>query len=258
MLRSRGTSRIGGLEHFFSRHLGLFLIWQPVWRGEREIEPGQAFSVVAVACLLVGWLSWWLMAVWLAVLVGLIGGSVPRLAERGQRMISILAALYLLSMLLIWVVPQLFTDQVIEPALPILVRYALPLIPLAILVIRVPPRLPQNPVGVDLFYSLLFFLLVVALVLGSFVVREVSQGNYVIALAQTLFGIAVLLIGLSWLWYPHSGFAGLGYLLSSYLMSLGLPFERWVQRLAELAQEESQPQRFLAQAMQHMLHMPWV
>jgi signal transduction histidine kinase len=243
---------------FLLAHLGLFLIWQPVWRGEREIEPGQAFSVVAVACLLVGWLSWWLMAVWLAVLVGLIGGSVPRLAERGQRMISILAALYLLSMLLIWVVPQLFTDQVIEPALATLVRYALPLIPLAILVIRVPPRLPQNPVGVDLFYSLLFFLLVVALVLGSFVVREVSQGNYVIALAQTLFGIAVLLIGLSWLWYPHSGFAGLGYLLSSYLMSLGLPFERWVQRLAELAQEESQPQRFLAQAMQHMLHMPLV
>jgi signal transduction histidine kinase len=243
---------------FLLAHVGLFLIWQPVWRGEREVEPGQAVSVVAVACLLVGWLSWWLIAVWLAVLVGLIGGSVPRLAERGQRMISILAALYLLSMLLIWVVPQLFTDQMIEPALETLVRYALPLIPLAILVIRIPRRVPQNPAGVDLFYSLLFFLLVVALVLGSFVVRDASHGNYVIALAQTLFGIAVLLVGLSWLWYPHSGFAGIGYLLSSYLMSLGLPFERWVQRLAELAQEESQPQRFIAQAMQHMLDMPWV
>jgi signal transduction histidine kinase len=41
-------------------------------------------------------------------------------------------------------------------------------------------------------------------------------------------------------------------------MSLGLPFERWVQRLAELAQEEIQPQRFLAAALQHMLDMPWV
>ena len=243
---------------FLLAHLGLFLLWQPVWRGEREIEPGQAFSVVAVACLLVGWHSWWLMAIWLAVLVGLIGGSVPRIGERRQRVISILAALYLLSMLLIWVVPQLFTGQVIEPALEMLVRYALPLIPLAMLVIRVPARAPQRPVGVDLFYSLLFFLLVVALVLGSFVVRDVSHGNYVIALAQTLFGIAVLLVGLSWLWYPHSGFAGVGYLLSSYLMSLGLPFERWVQRLAELAQDETQPQRFLAQALQHMLDMPWV
>jgi signal transduction histidine kinase len=31
-----------------------------------------------------------------------------------------------------------------------------------------------------------------------------------------------------------------------------------VQRLAELAHEESQPQRFLAQGLQHMLDMPWV
>jgi signal transduction histidine kinase len=252
-----------GIDHWWARafllaHLGLFLLWQPVWRGERDIEPRQAFSVVAVACLLVGWPSWWLMAMWLALLVGLIGGSVPRLGERRQRVTSILAALYLLSMLLIWVVPQLFSDQIIEPALESLVRYALPLIPLAILVIRVPARTLHGPVGVDLFYTLLFFLLVVALVLGSFVVRDASQGNYVIALAQTLFGIAVVLVGLSWLWYPHSGFAGIGHLLSSYLMSLGLPFERWVQRLAELANEETQPQRFLAQALKHMVDMPWV
>ena len=50
----------------------------------------------------------------------------------------------------------------------------------------------------------------------------------------------------------------MGYLLSSYLMSLGLPFERWVQRLAALAQEETRPERFLALGLQHMLDMPWV
>ena len=243
---------------FLLAHLGLFLLWQPVWRGEREVETGQAFSVVAVACLLVGWYNWWLMAVWLAVLVGVIGGSVPRIGDRRQRMISVLAALYLFSMLLMWVVPQLFTGQVIEPALEKLVQYGLPVVPIVILLVRVPPRLPENPVGVDLFYSLLLFLLVVALVLGSFVVRDLSHGNYVIALAQTLVSIAVVLVGLSWLWYPHSGFSGVGYLLSSYLMSLGLPFERWVQRLAALAQEEADAQRFLALALQHMLNMPWM
>jgi signal transduction histidine kinase len=263
MLLALHASIAWGIDDWWARafllaHLGLFLLWQPVWRGEREIEPGQAFSVVAVACLLVGWYNWWLMAVWLAVLVGIIGGSVPRIADRRQRIISVLAALYLLSMLLMWVVPQLFSVQAIEPAVETLVQYALPLVPIAIMLVRAPPRVPENPVGVDLFYSLLLFLLVVALVLGSFVVREVSHGNYVIALAQTLVGIAVVLVGLSWLWYPHSGFAGVGYLLSSYLMSLGLPFERWVQRLAALAQEESNPQRFVALGLQHMLTMPWV
>jgi signal transduction histidine kinase len=243
---------------FLLAHFGLFLLWQPVWRGEHEVAPTQAVAVLAVAALLVGWPSWWLLALWLAVLVGLIGGSVPRIGERRQRMISVLAALYLLSVLLIWVVPQLFADQVIEPALKTLVRYALPLVPLAILLIRAPARRPETAVGVDLFYSMLIFLLVVALVLGSFVVRDLSHGNYVIALAQTLFGIAVLLVGLSWLWYPHSGFAGVAYLLSSYLMSLGLPFERWVQRLSALAEDEMRPERFLALALQHLLEMPWV
>lgn len=263
MLLALHASIAWGIDEWWARafllaHLGLFLLWQPVWRGEREIAPRQALAVVALACLLVGWDNWWLMAVWLAILVGLIGGSVPRIGDRRQRISSVLAALYLLSILLMWVVPQLFTGQMIEPAFAVLVRYALPLLPVAILLMRVPARRPEMPVGVDLFYSLLFFLLVVALVLGSFVVREVSHGNYVIALAQTLFGIAVLLVGLSWLWYPHSGFAGMGYLLSSYLMSLGLPFERWMQRLAAIAQEESQPQRFLALGLQHMLDMPWV
>ena len=41
-------------------------------------------------------------------------------------------------------------------------------------------------------------------------------------------------------------------------MSLGLPFERWVQRLAEFAEQETQPQRFLALALEHVLDLPWV
>ena len=239
-------------------HFGLFLLWQPVWRGEREIEPRQAIVVIGVAILFVGWYNWWFMALWVAVLFAVIGGSVPRISDRRQRLISSLAAVYLLSLLLIWVVPKLFTIPIEEPAVNGLVRYGLPLLPALILFVRVPVQRARSPVGVDLVYSVLFFLLVIALALGSFVVREVSQGAYVIALAQTLLAIGVLLVALSWLWYPHSGFAGIGYLLSMYLMSLGLPFERWVQRLAELAQEERQPQRFLVEGVQHMLDMPWV
>jgi signal transduction histidine kinase len=47
-------------------------------------------------------------------------------------------------------------------------------------------------------------------------------------------------------------------MLSRYLMTLGLPFERWVERLAELAGQEMQPQRFLGLALQHMQDLPWV
>jgi signal transduction histidine kinase len=41
-------------------------------------------------------------------------------------------------------------------------------------------------------------------------------------------------------------------------MSLGLPFEQWMQRLATLAEQESHPQRFLDLALRHVLDLPWV
>jgi signal transduction histidine kinase len=221
------------------------------------------------------------MAVWLAVLFGLIGGSVPGMAQRGQRLVAMLAALYLLSMLLMWVVPHLFVDQTLDAdsallaqhgitALPtllqsrpsllplLLVQYGLPVLPVAILLMQVETSRSAAPLAVDLFYSMILFLLVAALVLGSFVVKQVSHGNYPLALAQTLFAIAVVLMALSWLWNPRGGFAGLGHILSQYLMSLGLPFERWVQRLAEFAEQETQPQRFLALSLEHILDLPWV
>jgi signal transduction histidine kinase len=265
MLLSLHAALAWGIQDLWPRafllaHFGLFLMWQPVWRGERKIESRYALLVVVVGFLFAAFNNWWLMAVWLAVLFGLIGGSVPSIADRRQRTVSILAALYLLSMLLIWVVPHLFVGQAFETALTFLVQYGLPFLPLAIMLMRfeAAPRAPSGPIAVDLFYSVILFLLVTALVLGSFVVKQVSHGNYPLALAQTLFAIAVLLVSLSWLWDPRGGFVGIGHLLSRYLMSLGLPFEQWVQRLAEFAERESQPQRFLALALQHMLELPWV
>jgi hypothetical protein len=263
MLLSLHAALAWGIDEWWARafllaHFGLFLLWQPVWRGENNVESRYAFLVVVVGFLLAAWSTWWLMAVWLAVLFGLIGGSVPGITERRQRLASMLAALYLLSMLLIWVVPHLFTDQAFETALVFLVKYGLPVLPLGILLVRVETSRVAAPIAVDLFYSVILFLLVVVLVLGSFVVKQVSHGNYPLALAQTLFALAMLLFTLSWLWDPHAGFAGLGHILSRYLMSLGLPFERWVQQLADFAEQETQPQRFLTLALQHIQDLPWV
>jgi len=155
-------------------------------------------------------------------------------------------------------VPHLFPGQIIEVAQTLLVQYGLLLLPIALLLIRVETGRAAAPIAVDLFYSVILFLLVVALVLGSFVVKQLSHGNYPLALAQSLFAIALLLIALSWLWDPHGGFSGIGHMLSRYLMSLGLPFEQWIKGLAELAEQESQPQRFLTLALKHILDLPWV
>ncbi len=264
MLLALHGSLAWDIDSLFSRamllvHFGIFLIWQPVWRGERNLDSRQAFLVVVVGALLAGWNNWWLMAVWLAVLFALIGGNLLGSEQPRQRMAALLAAVYLLSMLLVWVVPHLFIDQGFDTALVATVRYALPLLPLAMIVIPTGTTTRSaSPLAVDLFYSLLLFLLVTGLVLGSFVVKQVSHGDYPLALAQSLMVMGLVLVSLSWLWNPHTGFTGIGHLLSRYLMSLGLPFERWIKGLADLAEREREPSRFLSLALQNMCELPWV
>jgi len=239
-------------------HFGLFLMWQPVWRGERSLEPRHALLVIIVGALLAGWNNWWLMAVWIAVLFALIGGNLLGSRQPRQRFAALLAAFYLLSMLLMWVIPHTFEGQQFETALVMLVRYGLLLLPFVVIVIPVPAGSKSSPLAVDLVYSLLLFLLVAGLVLGSFVVKQVSHGDYALALAQSLIVMALLLMTLGWLWNPHSGFAGVGYQLSRHLMSLGLPFERWVKGIADLAEREREAGRFLVLALQDICELPWI
>jgi signal transduction histidine kinase len=239
-------------------HFGLFLIWQPVWRGEREIPLTRALLVLCLGVFFAVSGNWWLIATWMAVLFGLIGGGVPGTVGRSDRFVAILAAVYLVTTLLMWVVPQLFITYTIASGIGGFVHYGLPVLPLVILAIPQGERRSGAPVIVDLFYSVVLFLLVVALVLGSFVIQEVSHGQYLLGLAQALMVIALLLVGLSWLWNPRGGFGGIGTLLSRYLLGLGLPFEQRMRRLADLAQTETRPEQFLRSALTYMLELPWV
>lgn len=239
-------------------HFGLFLIWQPVWRGERQIPMIRGLLVLGIGVFFAVAGNWWLIATWLAVLFGLIGGGVPGTVGRSDRFVAILAAVYLVTMLLMWVVPQLFTSYKVVSGVDGFVRYGMSLLPLVILAIPKGQRPQGDPMVVDLFYSVVLFLLVVALVLGSFVIQEVSHGQYLLGLAQVLMVIASLLFGLSWLWNPHAGFGGLGTLLSRYLLGLGLPFEQRMRHLAELARTETRPEHFLRVALGYMLELPWV
>ena len=66
-------------------HFGLFLMWQPLWQGDGELRPSQAFLVILIGILLATFSNWWLIAVWLATLTALIGGSVPGITRGRQR-----------------------------------------------------------------------------------------------------------------------------------------------------------------------------
>ncbi|MGH8677658.1 MAG: sensor histidine kinase, partial [Burkholderiales bacterium] len=239
-------------------HFGLFLLWQPLWHGEHKLIIGQVVLILVGGTILVATRSWWLIAVWIAVLFSLIGGNVPGIKNFRQRTVSVLAAVYLLSVLLMWVVPHLFQEKSFPEVIQTVLRYVLVLPVLAILFIRTEKSQTQPGNTLDLFYSILLFLMVAVLVLGAFVIKQASQGNYIVALTQAVFIVAVFLVALSWLWDPHAGFAGIGQLISRYFLSMGVPFERWMHSMAGLADRERDPDKFVIMGAHEMASLPWL
>src|SRR6266700_2501708 len=153
-------------------HFGLFIMWQPFMQAERRLTPSQALAIVAIALCILYLLNGWLLALWVSVLAGIVGGKVFLFQARWLRRFYLVVLLYLISLLLLM--------------------------------------------------------------------------------------IAGVLLLLSFAWNPRAGFAGLSMYFSRYLLSVGLPFERWLHFLAELSQLETKPERFLKEACVGLTRLPWV
>ncbi|MBW8328597.1 MAG: sensor histidine kinase [Thiobacillus sp.] len=242
---------------FLLAHYGLFLLWQPLVRSEARIEPRLALPVFAMAALLVLVDSTWVMALWLAILAGLVGAVATSQNQRGPRLAYLFALTYLLALLLAWVLPQSLGDTSLPEELRTAVRYGLPLLPLAILFLPGASRVGASST-LDFIYGLMLSLLIMVMALGAFAVVAVAKVSYAWALVQTLLGMAALLLALSWLWNPRAGFAGLGQVTSRYLLSVGLPFEGWAQRLATLAERERDPESFVRDALADLHELTWI
>lgn len=239
-------------------HFGLFILWQPFMRGEQSLTPLQ-LSVIALACVLALFFwNWWLMLLWLCMLAGVVGGKVFLFQARWQRYFYLTVLLYLVSLLLIWVFPQLLPEFSQTQELMQLAQYGLPLLFLVMLVLPAEADTGETPQVVDFFYSAFLFMIIVLLVLGSFAFMTLGKVNYPIALTYSLLLLAGILLLLGLAWNPRAGFAGLSMLFSRYLLSVGLPFEKWLYFLAELSQLEMQPEKFLQQACAGLGKLPWV
>lgn len=242
---------------FLLAHYGLFLLWQPLVRSEARIEPRLAVPVFAMAALLVLVDSTWVMALWLAILAGLVG-AVAASQHEGRRLGYLLALAYLLALLLAWVLPQSLGGAALLPApMQTAARYGLALLPLVILFLPA-ARVRGGSSTLDFIYGLMLSLLIMVMALGVFAVVAVAQVSYAWALVQTLLGMAALLLALSWLWNPRAGFAGLGQVTSRYLLSVGLPFEGWAQRLATRAERERDPESFVRDALADLHELSWI
>ncbi len=243
-------------QAFLLAHYGLFLLWQPLVRSEARIEPRLALPVFAMAAMLVLVESSWVMALWLAILAGLVGAVAASQSQQGRRLAYLLALTYLLALLLAWVLPQTLGETLPE-ALQLAVAWGLPLLPLLVLFLPSAPRGGDSS-NLDFIYGLMLALLIMVLALGAFAVVAVARVSYAWALVQTLLGMAALLLALSWLWNPRAGFTGLGQVTSRYLLSVGLPFEGWARRLATLAERERDPESFVRDSLADLHELTWI
>src|SRR3954462_7056190 len=237
-------------------HFGVVLLWQPFLRAEQQVSPLQGFILAVVAFTVMLQLGWWLLAVWVVVLAGLVGGKVYQQHARWQRRCYLLVLLYLLALLAVVILPEIAPRREIVPEVHAAAEFGLPLIFVLIALIPAEPDPPEQAQMIDFFYSVFLMLLLGVVILGSFALMTVRRTGYLEALTYTVFMTAgaVLLVGLAW--NPRGGFGGLNVFFVRYLFSIGLPVEKWLHFLPKLLQLEPRPERFLVEALAALRRLP--
>jgi len=262
MLACLHLAAMVGVEDIWARgmmmaHLGLFLVWQPFMQGGQRLKVSEVLLIVLIAIAILGFLNWWMLGLWVAVLSGIVGGKVFLFQARWLRAFYLTVFSYLVALLLAWIVPNGFPNTALEPEIRLVAQYGLPAVFLLMAAMPVESDTAE-PQVVDFFYASMIFLLLVALVLGSFAFMTVGKNNYVLSLTYSLFVIAAVLMFMSLAWNPRAGFSGLQMVFSRYLLSIGLPFEQWLHFLAELSRSESRPEQFIKEACAGLARLPWV
>ncbi|NNM79175.1 MAG: sensor histidine kinase [Gallionella sp.] len=239
-------------------HLGLFLIWQPLWRGDGQVSVRALVFIAVAALVVVFYLNWWVMAFWLIGLFGLVGGRVLAYRSIWARVFSLTQMVYLLTLLLLWVVPNLFAAEHSIEIGRLLLSYVLPVLLPALLLLPADDRGAETTQTIDFFYSLLLFMLLALVVLGCLAFMTLAHVDYLDALLRTLFLMGLILLAMGGLWNPLFGFNGLQVVFSRYLLNIGTPFENWLMRLADAAQHEPDAESYLASAMLLLVDLHWL
>jgi len=225
-------------------HLGLFVIWQPVWRSDERISLQNTLTFFVLTLAFVIFINWWLMFGWLLILIGFAGGRV--LINRQERYTYILVLLFLTLELVLECTTRLFNIP-ISGNYRVLFSYVLPLLPLLIAALPVSSE-DESLQSVDILHAFSTAALTGVLIFGSLLTMSLRGSDYLISLVQSLLVIALFLFFISWLLSPKAGFSGLSQLWSRSLLNIGTPFEKWLSNLSNLSVQRQTPIEFLEAA----------
>jgi len=243
----------------FLTHIGLGLLWQPFVKQGRRLGFGGIAVVILAATLFASYLNWGLMALWLMLLTGVVGGKVFLFPDRWERLFYLLALGYLATAMLAIALPAAVRPLLGGLIGPMESGYLtfIAIVLMAFLPVARSETASNRPEIVDYIYGVMVFQTVGLIVLGSLVFAMIFKVTYIESLVATLLLVAGVLLLLGFIWNPRAGFGGLGGAVAQHVFSAGMPFEEWLESLANLSQAEDRPDRFLAQAcglLTHHLH----
>ena len=236
---------------------GLFLLWQPLWNKQAKVRQ----VPVIIAALVVIFLAYSFpnesLVFFALILSGLIGSRL--LSQSSFRSFDLLALLIVTLEMAVGLVPDTFV-QIRLPALfgdymqtvilvPILLFYFAPN----------PDHQKQERSQVDLMHGLLAATLLFIVLLGGIVINLLYGVEYIDGLLLTVFIVATLTIGISWFWNPGVGYSGIGVLWNRYAMTIGGPFEAWINTLTTLIEEQYlTPIDYLEAACERLVENDWL
>jgi signal transduction histidine kinase len=236
-------------------HLGLFLIWQPIWRADATIALRDfAVFVVFTAGLLFA-LDHWLLSAWLILLTGLVAGTTT--GGRHGRLAHLITLAFLLSELLVRAVPAAFELPPLPRTLQALFGSGLVLLPLSLLVLPSDRTAGHPAREVDLLRALNAALVTVVLALGSLIGMYHGGLGYADALVRCLLAIAALLVLTSWVLTPRLGLNSVLGLWERSLLNIGTPFERWLEQVAQLSGRQPSARALLEAGANALGTLPW-
>ncbi len=237
---------------FMLSHLGLFLLWQPVWRGDEKLSTENTILFIVFTLALTIWLNLWLLFAWLILLIGFISGRVT--LDNNERTIYVFALGFLVIELLFACVPELANVNIENKRFFYLL---LPVLPLLMLVF--PSTKSEHQVRmVDFIHTITASMLTSLVALGSLLIMFINETSYFTALTQTSVAIGGFIICISWLITSQSRFSGVTQLWSSYMLNIGTPLEQWLTELSRFSQQQNKPEEFLKIAINELLTLTWI
>jgi signal transduction histidine kinase len=237
-------------------HLGLFFMWQPIWRGDLRVDLAGGFAVFLFTLGFVLTLNWWTLICWLVILIGLVGGR--SLSTYRERFVYMLTLAFLISKLVIRCIPQVAGTEGLGNDVVGFFRYGLLLLPMLMLFVPTGPDPARGTPTVDLLRALTVSLMTAMFAQSALLITHVSAANYAVALIESMIVLAVFLLIISWLLSRRTGTLGLAQLWERSLLNIGTPFENWLAAVSALADQQQTPREFLEYAMLELGRLPWV